>query len=330
MTLGDKSVTDHMFEYWVDSYKAVLLSTYSDAKDTDEFWDKKLADGSTAEDFFYRQTYNYIESNLVCMYLFDELDLEIEDEDIEKSESIVAELESIYADGNRNEFNRLLGNYGVNAELLSDIYLEEIKSTYVYNHVFEKGLLTVGDGEKEEYLEDNYVRIKQIYVNNKYDFEKSSYDDAGNFNMAELDSETKAEKDAKVEEVKAALASGKDFDEVYSAYSEETDYPNGYYLSVTTQDLPQELISNALSLEVGESVTFESDYGTHFIKRLEMDEGAYSDEANKDFFEGFTESVYESVFSDYIKSFYEKIEVDEEAIKKYTVRDALPNYSFQY
>ena len=330
MTLHGAEVTDHMFEYWVDSYKAVLLSTYTDAKNTPEFWDTKIASGVTAEDFFYDLTYNYIESNLVAMYLFDKYGLEIEDEDEATASSIISELEEAYADGNRNAFNRLLANYGVNADLLKEIYLEELKSTYVYNYVFENAVLTVGDEEKEEFLKDNYVRIRQIYVNNKYDFEASSYDEAGNFTMAPLDDAVKAEKDQKAEDAKALVASGKDFDEVYKEYSEETSYPNGYYLSVTTQDLPQELISKALSLEVGEVAVFESDYGTHIIKRLEMDSHPWEDDANKDFFGDFTTSVYEAVYTDFVSSFYDEITVDRETIAKYTVRDALPNYSFQY
>ena len=36
------------------------------------------------------------------------------------------------------------------ADLLKEIYLEELKSTYVYNYVFENAVLTVGDEEKEE------------------------------------------------------------------------------------------------------------------------------------------------------------------------------------
>ena len=330
MTLGDSSVTDHMYEYWMCSYKAVLMSQYSDAKDTDEFWDMKLGEDSTAESFFYDLTYNYIESNLVSMYLFDELGLTIEDEDREKAEEIISDLEEAYAGGNRNDFNRLLANYGVNADLLLDIYLEELKSTYVYNHVFENGVLTVGDEEKEEFLRDNYVRIRQIYINNKYDRAKSSYDESGNFKMAPLDEAAKAEKDAKLTEAAYEIASGADFDEVYEKYSEDKEYVNGYYLSVSTQNIPRELINGALSLEVGESATIETDYGTHIIKRLEMNGRDYEDEANADFFTDFSEQVYESVFSDYISSYYDKIEVDKEAIKRYTIRDSLPNYSFQY
>ena len=142
MTLGGKSVTDHMYEYWMCSYKAVLMSQYSDARESDDFWDMEISDGTTAEDFFFDLTYNYIESNLVAMYLFDELGLEIDGEDREKAEEIISDLKEAYAGGNRNDFNRLLANYGVNADLLLEIYLEELKSTYVYNHVFENGILT--------------------------------------------------------------------------------------------------------------------------------------------------------------------------------------------
>ncbi len=330
MTLGDASVTDHMYEYWMCSYKAALMSQYSDAKDTDEFWDMKLGDGATAESFFYDLTYNYIESNLVAMYLFDEFGLSIEDEDREKASEIVSDLEEAYAGGNRNDFNRLLANYGVNADLLLEIYLEELKSTYVYNHVFENGILTVGDEEKEKFLQDNYVRIRQIYINNKYDRSKSSYDESGNFKMAPLDEAAKAEKDRLVTEALYELSEGADFDEVYEKYSEDKEYENGYYLSVTTKNIPKELINRALTLEVGESATVETDYGTHVIKRLETDEGAYGKEENADFFGDFKEQVYESVFSDYISSYYDRIEVDHDAIAKYTIRDSLPNYSFQY
>ncbi len=330
MTLEDASVTDHMYEYWMCSYKAVLMSQYSDAKDTDEFWDMKLGEDSTAESFFYDLTYNYIESNLVSMYLFDELGLEIKDEDREKAEEIVSDLEEAYAGGNRNDFNRLLANYGVNADLLLEIYLEELKSTYVYNHIFENGILSVTDEDKEAFLQDNYVRIRQIYINNKYDRTRSSYDESGNFNMAPLDEETRAEKNAILTDAAYELASGADFDEVYEKYSEDKEYANGYYLSVSTQNIPRELIGSALSLEVGESATVETDYGTHIIKRLDLNGHDYDDEANADFFTDFNEQVYESVFNDYVTSYYDKIEVDEEAIAGYTIRDSLPNYSFQY
>ena len=329
MTLGGSVVTDRMYEYWMCSYKASLMSQYSDAKDTADFWDMKLGD-KTAEDFFYELTYDYIESNLVCMYLFDKYSLEIDKEDRETAKSIIDDLEKEYADGSRNDFNRLLANYGVNADLLLDIYLDELKSTLVYNHVFENSLLTVGDEEKEDYLNKSYVRVRQIYINNKYDYERSSYDSDGNFIMADLSPEAKAEKDAKAASARAELDAGADFDEVYEKYSEDTAYPNGYYLSLSTENLPQELINNAFSLDVGESAEFESIYGTHMIMRLEMDKAPYDNDENADFFGDFKNEVYESVFTDFVTSFYDEITVDSEAISKYTIRDSLPNYSFQY
>ena len=330
MTLGDVSVTDHMFEYWMDSYKASLLSAYSDAKDTDSFWSMKMSDGTTAEDFFYRSIYNYIESRLVAMYLFDEFGLEIEQEDIDTAKEIVGELEEYYSGGNRNDFNRELAVYGVNADLLREIFLEEVKSTYLYNYIFENKLLTVGDDEKNEYLRKNYSRVRQIYINDEYDPEASYYDSNGNFVMVPLSDEAKSEKSSKIEEARALLTSGEDFDKVYAEYSEETAYPNGYYLSVSTQGLPQELITNAFLIDVGETADFRSDYGTHIIKRLEMDDGAYANDTNKDFFGTFTTEVYEAVYNKYIATYYDKITVDKAAIEKYTVKSAPANYYFKY
>ncbi|MBR3639630.1 MAG: hypothetical protein IKN50_03400, partial [Clostridia bacterium] len=88
MTLEDKTVTDRMYGYWLSSYKAVLLSQYADASDSDDFWDMKLSEGFSAEDFFEELCSNYIKSNLVAMYLFDVLGLEIEDEDEKTAENI--------------------------------------------------------------------------------------------------------------------------------------------------------------------------------------------------------------------------------------------------
>lgn len=329
MSLGNAKVTDRMYMYWTSNYKADFISTYSDVRDTEEFWDSILYDDVTAEKYLSDWIMENVKMELVGMYLFDEFGLKMSDEYKKAADNIISDLMDYY-EADKNTFNGLLSQYGVNANILKEILLDEAKITLVYNHLFENNILVVGDEEKKDYLENNYSRVLHIYINNEYDSEASGYDADGNFVKAELDEEKKAEKDAQVKNALSALDAGEDFSDVYKEYSDETSYPNGYYLYVGIEGLPSELITNAFSIEVGEVKTFESYYGTHIIKRIEMDERPWEKDENSDFFDDFTDSVYESVFMDYISSYYDKIEIDEEAIAEISVKDALPNYSFRY
>ena len=63
-----------------------------------------------------------------------------------------------------------------------------------------------------------------------------------------------------------------------------THYENGFYLSATTDYPVPELVTAALSLEVGEYAKIESEYGIHFILKYPLDEKAYEKEENTDWF----------------------------------------------
>lgn len=329
MTLGDSTITGNMYSYWLSSYKANFLTSYEDVSDTEEFWSSMLTDDLTAEQFLSQLVLEYVQMDLVSMYLFDEFGLKVTSEDKKAAENIVNDLME-YSGGNKTAFNQALSAYGVNYKMLCDIYLQEFKSTYVYDHVFENNVLIVDDAVKQEYLEENYARVRHIYINDAYDTERSTYDADGNFVMEPLDESTQAEKDKKVADAVVALENGTDFDTVYEEYSEEKAYENGYYLTASTTGLPSELITNAFKTEVGNTAIFKSQYGTHIIMRLEMDEAPFSDDANKDFFEDFTDAVYENTFMEYVRSYFDEIEINSEALSVFSIKGALPNYSFQY
>ena len=61
-----------------------------------------------------------------------------------------------------------------------------------------------------------------------------------------------------------------------------------------------------------------------------MDEGAWKSTSNEDFFTTFTDDVYENVFMELMRSYFDEITVNEEVINEYPIRDALPNWSYQY
>ncbi|MBR0303611.1 MAG: peptidylprolyl isomerase [Clostridia bacterium] len=327
LTLGGAVIGERAYHYKLCTYKGELLASYEGATDTDAFWDRVIS-GERAEDVFFDMILGFIKSDLVSSYLFDLYGLSITEDDEATARELLSDLECELSGGEREAFDRDLSEYGVDADLLLEIMIDDLKPTYVYNHAFESGILTVGTEEKQSYLEENYARVRQIYINNKDDPEKSYYD-GGSFVAVPLGDEAKAAADAKIAACAGELAAGVDFDAVREKYSEDESYPNGYYISSSTKGVPEEFIETALSTPVGEYAECESEYGAHFIKRIMMDHGAWAAEENEDFFAGFTDAVYNDVFVKFIGSYYDKIEVDQSVIDKYKVRAVPPNYNYR-
>ena len=198
--------------------------------------------------------------------------------------------------------------------------------------------LTAEDFEK--FYKDNYVRLQLIYINNAYEYVT---DDEGNrvtgsdgyYMTEELDEKTKAEKDAAIKAVEDALAKGEDFDKLYEKYSELKTYKNGYYYSASgsySDMLYYRLVAECEKLEVGGTATVESDTGTCIIKKLPLDDGAWSNKDNADFFgkdsADFKDTVRQSAYRALIESYFDDITVDTKTIKKYSVSTVTPAYFF--
>lgn len=129
-----------------------------------------------------------------------------------------------------------------------------------------------------------------------------------------------------IAQIDAELAEGKDFLEVYENYSEDTYYKNGYYLTRQIDFIP-EVVDAAFELQVGESVKVSSDYGTHWVYRVEMDERPYANEENIDFFTTIESDAEDADLRAFLDFLIPQVEVNEEEIEKFSIRDAAINYS---
>lgn len=109
--------------------------------------------------------------------------------------------------------------------------------------------------------------------------------------------------------------------------SEDQYYKNGYYIS-ENMDFVDDVVNSAMSLEIGESVKIESDYGTHYIMRLEMDEKPWEDDNNADFFEDYDSTVGEALFVSFVEEKLDEVELNEEALENYSITDSPVNYRF--
>ncbi|MBQ8401196.1 MAG: peptidylprolyl isomerase, partial [Clostridia bacterium] len=210
---------------------------------------------------------------------------------------------------------------------------DQEKSSFLFDYLFgENGIRPVTDEEKQTYYENNYSHIYHLYVNDAYYYPvtKEGYtqtDENGNLVSEPLTAEMLAEKNAVIEAVDAALAAGEDFIDVYDTYSEDKYYENGYYLTKTT-DFIDEVVDAAFSLETGEYEKVRSDYGTHYVYRIPLDETPWRSEANTDFFETFDTTLSSELFVEYVRSFLTEVQVDREALASYSVEASPVNYRF--
>lgn len=337
LTLGDVSISENAYHYWASTYKGDFLYRYEDVKNTDEFWESELIDGMRAAEYFDAVILENIKYTLVCMQLFEEYGLVISASEKESIQDLIVDYLKEYAQGNRNLFNQALGEYGVNMKLLEKIYIDDAKTSKVYEYLYgDEGKSPLDTEQLEEYYQENYVRFQMIFINNKYQNKTDSNgkyitDENGLILTEELDETTKAQRDEAIQEVQNRLANGESFADLYEMYSELKDYKNGYYFSKATtynDKIYYDLIQKARTMEPEETATVEGDYGTCIIQKLELNEGAWEDKDNEDFFDNFKDTVGDTVFREFLRGYFDDIEVDTEAIAAYSIATVTPNYTF--
>ena len=81
-------------------------------------------------------------------------------------------------------------------------------------------------------------------------------------------------------------------------------------------------------MNVGDIALVESDYGYHVVMKYELNSGAYADEANAEWFEGFDASVADMLFTNKCMEYASQIEVDEELIATVDMSTVNPNYYY--
>lgn len=80
-------------------------------------------------------------------------------------------------------------------------------------------------------------------------------------------------------------------------------------------------------MEIGEVRRVESEFGVHFIKRYPLDEKAYSDKMNADFFSTFESDVIESVYDAKLSELIKDVVVNTEEKNKIKASEIAANWS---
>lgn len=334
LTYKDSVITENEFTYYLATYKARFMSTYSDFKDTASFYASELGDtGLTAEQYLFDSVVHNVKMSLVCDSLAKENGLSVSDSTKAVIDEYLADFITEYSGGSKTQFNQALSQYGINADMLRELYLRDELGMVLYDYLYgSSGTIGITDADRKAYLDENYTRIRHIYVNNKYQYDVDENgivqtNSDGTYKTAPLTGELLESQNAKIASIDTALETGEDFDAVYAAYSEDQLYENGYYLT-RSMDFVDDVVVSAFDLETGSYVKVESEVGTHYIMRLEMDESPWDAEENADFFADYDTAVGTALFTTYIESFTDEVEVNEEILAGYSVENSPANYRF--
>lgn len=148
----------------------------------DTFWDYKDTfngtDLQTIDDYYRDCILDNCKTYLVALYLFEKEGLTLSASAEEKIEEKLFELLRTDGDGSKTKLNTVLAAYGVNYDILKEVYTIEAKVTAVQEHLYGKDGAKLGYNVKDEFLNENYVHFRQIFLASyRYVYEKDANGD---------------------------------------------------------------------------------------------------------------------------------------------------------
>ena len=133
----------------------------------DAFYDLKDkfngTDLQTLSEYYSDRILENCKTYTAVLWLFESMNLSLSEEQIQSVDQQMADILNAYG-GSKTKLNALLGTYGINYNLLREMYLIEEKISVVKNALYGTEGSLLGEEVKEQFLEDNYVRFKQIFL----------------------------------------------------------------------------------------------------------------------------------------------------------------------
>ena len=320
------SMSKAEYSYWFSTFKTQMVNDYNAGVDNDAFWDNKTPDGKGYDALFTDIINERIAGILVSVALFDEYGLELDDETVAAIDSDIAEKED-YA-GGLSEMNSDLAKFGLNADVLREVYINAAKNSAVVDH-----LSTAGDDEIAAYYAENYRAVKLIVVYTDIMIEtdengKYTYDESGNVKTVKLSESEKEQKKELVGTVVEALESGADPDECIAEFSETdySDFPRGLLISKNDAgSYGSDIVGALWDMEIGDVKTVEDDVMTFIMIRSELPDYSSLTPAELDMISGVGDYVNSEKVSGVLRPLIADVMVNEEIVSDFDIRTAHRN-----
>ena len=314
---------------------------YTTSNDTASFWASASSEeGKTNEQYYKDLTMDQIKAVLVEKYLFDSLGLTLSNEVLSAYKPTIKTAEQNY--GGKGAYKQY---FGYTASSYYNIYENMVdKSEALLKYLCADGaLLEVKDEDLEKYYLDNYVGYQYIVLdlNNKVvrdeegnrvlektkDSEGKEID-GDTYKTEKLTDEEKELKQTLADSILAELNNGASFEELIKEHSDEyysIEYSEGWFLHKDSTFINSTVTSKLeeLDLEIGTytAKVIESGDYRYIVKRVDLKEKVYDDDKYLEFFTDYEETVEYDKYENYVKSFFEKIQIDETIVNSYTLEE---------
>lgn len=342
--LGDYKITEKEYCYLMGMFKKKVLASYGSSLTDDSLSQEISAGVTLGDYLEGRYRDGFEQSVLSLLYsqsLFDTLGLSLSADEINTMNATATAVIAYYGNYSESEFDKIAKSYGFDNDAMRSVYEMQFKENKLRHHLLGENYEKVTDADREEYYRESYLRYQTLIVNTLY---KLHTDSTGEVSFQLLDEYEKAEREQLVLELKELLVNNnldydyiilKDdknlsFEKLWEKYSDDKFYPRGLY--ETSKPTPEQLansnvLSAAYNSKIGETkvVTakryFEGEgsldngdttikpgdyfeYGSVFVKRLELDASAYDRPENKLFFsdDTFESAVYNYVFFEHLSA----------------------------
>ncbi len=315
------------------NYIRALKASGVKANDTENFWNSTDESGVTYKELFAESFEEYVRALVASANVF----LTYSSYTKADKESVRATVEEILeykAGGSEKEFNAMAEKYGFDyddfcsaAELL---YKAGRAKNVIYGADGEA--LVYSPEECAKYLE-TYSHVSLLFVRTEEVFQTDEegnivYGDNGSALMREMTAEEKAERQAIIDKLTAAIEAkknGGDYQitpEMFEIYLEKSDgdakmHDKGYYFNENADatlefatEFP-EIVECALGMELKTFAKVDCSIGVCFIYKYDAMKGAYSDADNL-FFSDFYSDASNYLYEDILNTLSPEVKVKDE------------------
>lgn len=118
----------------------------------------------TIDEYYTNLILENCKTYLASLYLFEKEGLTLSDQAIADIDDRLNEFLRTDGEGSKTKLNAVLSAYGVNYDLLREAYLLQAKVEAVQTHLYGKNAEGIGPTVKEEFMHENYVHFRQIFL----------------------------------------------------------------------------------------------------------------------------------------------------------------------
>lgn len=169
MQLDGKTFSINAFQLLLSRTKGNLDSAGYNVK-SDSFWDTviELESGITFGEYYQNIVLHNAKLYLAASVMFDEEGLTLSKATLDSIDQDIDDLIVADADGSKSKMNSILSSFGVNLDILRDLYIMEAKYEQLKEHLYGEKGSKIAANVKEDYLQKNSVAFKQILVRSYY------------------------------------------------------------------------------------------------------------------------------------------------------------------